>query len=108
MECLCFSDLSYIQETLGVGGGVALQKLGSIYKTLAKKAMPNETDSQKLTDEAQKFFDKEGKTSARKKYDELVDQMKKTQLEKKETREADKTKAKADKKKGIVSSDNDD
>jgi hypothetical protein len=78
--------ISYIQKVLGVKGGVILQKLGSIYKKMAKKEFPNETNSQKVTDEAKKMFDKDGKGGALKKYEEIVKQMTKDKAEKKKNK----------------------
>jgi hypothetical protein len=65
--------IAYIQKKLGVKGGVALQKLGSLYKKKAKSANPSLENAKELTDKAQKLFDDD--KNAKSKYDDIVKQM---------------------------------
>jgi hypothetical protein len=73
--------IKHIQDTLKVKGGIPLQKLGSLYKKLAKEQMPNETNTEKMTAGAKKIFDND--KDAKKKYDAIVQEWQKNKKTKK-------------------------
>ena len=85
--------IAYVQKQLGVKGGPALQILGSGYKKIIKgmKEWKDETDAQKITDEAQKLFDKElkdNKDKIMKEYNRIVKELEENRKNKKKNKKA--------------------
>jgi len=68
--------VKYIQDALGVKGGIPMSKLGGYYMKKAKAALPGEKDMSVLSKKAKEIFDKD-KSNAKTKYEEFVNERKK-------------------------------
>lgn len=63
--------VAYVQNALGVKGGIPMSKLGGYYMKKAKKELPTEKDMNTLTKKARDIFDKD-KSNAKNEYEKFV------------------------------------